>query len=439
MERLARAGEDATARFVAGLTDQEAEQLRYEWAAWARPEQLPPEGDWFVWLCQCGRGWGKTRTAVEYVRARIDAGVWRTVNIAGPTWTDVMDTMVRGTEESPGLALAWPPDQRPELRMSKDDPHLRTWNGAKIRLRAAHSAERFRGPQADGGWIDEVDAWRPDLISAEEALSIWLLGIRTGSDPRVIATSTPKPYGLVGQLRARPDCVTTRGSTLDNRVNLSPRFFEAVVAPLLGTRRGQQEIYGEELEDVDGAIVTHALIESARVVTPPALLRTVVGVDPAVTAGEDADETGIVVVGKGIDGDAYVLEDLSCRLSPDGWARRAVEAYHRHGADRIVVERNNGGEMCEATLRQVDRQASVKTVVASRGKHVRFEPIGALYEQERVHHVGAWRALEEQICAFTAAGYEGGASPDRADAAVWALSELMLTRGIGWGDIPYAA
>jgi len=181
------------------------------------------------------------------------------------------------------------------------------------------------------------------------------------------------------------------------------------------------------------------MIDAARVSDAPSIQRVIVAIDPAVTSGESADETGIVVVAKGADGDGYVLEDLSCRLSPDGWARRAVEAYHRHSADRIVVERNNGGEMCEATLRQIDRSVPVKSVVASKGKHVRFEPIGALYEQGRIHHVGTLPTLEDQLCSFTPAGYEGGASPDRADACVWALSELLLNRGVGWGDIPYAA
>lgn len=438
---LASLEADKRSQILATLTKAEARALSEVLHAWqpplgtARPEQMEPTGSWFIVLYQCGRGWGKTRTAAEIVRDRIDRGVWRTVNVAGPTWTDVFDTMVTGSESAPGLLGVWPPHQRPTLKRGGDDPHLICWNGAKIRLRAAHSAERFRGPQADGGWADEIDSWKPDAMTPEEAWRLFELGIRLGPDPRIIATSTPKRSGLVAKLRAQKNCVVVRGSTLDNRANLAAQFIDSVVGGLEGTRLYRQEVLGEVLEDVAGAIVTLAMIDAHRVAEAPELARIVVGIDPAVTAGEDADETGIIVVGKGIDGHGYVLDDLSCRMSPDGWARRAIEAFERHGADLIVAEKNNGGDMVELTLRSVSRTVPIRTVTATRGKHVRFEPVGALYEQGRIHHVGTFSALEDQITAFTTAGYEGTGSPDRGDAAVWSLSELLVRGEATWSDL----
>lgn len=415
---------------------------------WSRPErhggarekQLAPPGDWFVWVIRTGRGWGKTRSAAEFVRQRIDAGQWRTVNVAGPTWTDVMDTMVNGAPGSPGLIGVWPEHRKPTLRASADDPHLRTWNGAKIRLRAAQSAERFRGPQADGGWADEIDSWRPNCMSPAEAWALFELGIRLGSDPRIVATSTPKPSGLVKQLCARGDSVVTSGSMYENRANLAPRFLASIETQYGGTRLGRQEIDGEILEDVAGAILRLAQIDEHRVSEKPELARVEIGVDPS-GSGAKGDEQGIVVAGRGVDGDGYILADLSCRLSPEGWARRVVSAYHEHEADQVIAEANFGGEMVRSTIAQVDRSVPVRLVHASRGKHVRAEPILALYEQGRVHHVCTHSELEDQLCRFTAHGYEGDDSPDRADAAVWALSSLMIARRTTWDDLygPQAA
>lgn len=400
----------------------------------AREKQLAPPGDWFVWVIRTGRGWGKTRTAAEYVRDRIDSGAWRTVNVAGPTWTDVMDTMVNGATGSPGLIGVWPERKRPHLRASADDPHLTAWNGAKIRLRAAQSAERFRGPQADGGWADEVDSWKPTGVSATEAWALFELGIRLGKDPRIVATSTPKPSGLVRALCARPDAVMTTGSMYENRANLAARFLASVEQQYGGSRLGRQEIEGELLEDVAGAILTLAQIDAVRVATAPELARVEIGVDPS-GSGPNGDEQGIVVCGRGVDGEGYVLADRSCQLSPQGWARRVVDAYHELEADAVLAEANFGGEMVRATISQVDRSVPVRLVHASRGKHVRAEPILTLYEQGRIHHVGSHSKLEDQLCRFTAHGYEGDESPDRADAAVWALSSLLVKKRTTWEDL----
>lgn len=409
---------------------------------WSRPEefggarekQRAPEGGWFLWVIRTGRGWGKTRCAAEYVRSRIDSGEWRTVNIAGPTWTDVMDTMVRGSPAAPGLLGVWPEHRKPLLLVSQSDPHLTAWNGASIRLRAAQSADRFRGPQAEGGWADEVDSWKPAGMSPREAWANFELGIRLGKDPRIVVTSTPKPSGLMKVLCARADAHVTTGSTYENRAHLAHRYLASIEDQYGGTRLGRQEIEGEILEDVEGAALRIEQIDEHRVKTAPELTRIEVGIDPS-GSGSRGDEQGIVVAGRGVDGHAYVIADLSCRMSPNGWARRAVDAYHNLEADQIVAEANFGGEMVRSTLHEVDRSVPVKLVHASRGKHIRAEPVLALYEQGRVHHVGTHTKLEDQLCRFTANGYEGDESPDRADAAVWALSSLMISPRATWEDL----
>jgi phage terminase large subunit-like protein len=406
----------------------------YEWLCIARPEQLEPAGDWRIWLCQTGRGWGKSRTIFEAARRRIDGGVWRTVLAAGPTWQDTMDTIVNGSEHAPGLLTLWPPHQKPSLRMSKDDPHLRTHNGAKIRLRAAHQAERFRGPNNDGAILDELDAWKPERVTPSEAFALAEFSVRTGQDPRILCASTPKRGRLVAELRERDDVHLTTGSLLDNEANLHRSFIKGILARYGGTRLGRQEIDGELLEETEGAIVSLEMIDAHRVGAAAALTRVVVGVDPSGTKHGDAQ--GIIVKAKGVDGHGYTLADRTCHLTPEGWGRRAVEAYHAFDADCLVVEVNYGGDMCEAVIRGIDPSVRIKKVHASRGKHVRFEPLGARYERGEEHHVGTFEALEDELCAFTPDGYDGDDSPNRADAAVWASAELFpVRRGLGPADL----
>jgi len=402
-------------------------ELLWDWREHARPDQLAPDGDWFVWICKAGRGWGKTRTGGEYVRQRTDSGQWRIVNIVGPTAADVRDVMVEGPS---GLLHLWPDHQRPDYIPSKRQ--LKTHNGATIYLLSADEPERFRGPQCDGAWADEIDAWKPKGMDKSEAWSLFELGVRLGEDPRIVATSTPKRARLIAKLLERPDTVVTSGSTYDNRANLAPSFFRSIVSQYEGTRLGRQEIAGEILDDVEGAIVSHSMIEASRVVTAPELRRVVVGVDPS----GGADAQGIVAVGHGVDGHAYVLADRTCNLGPDGWGRRVAEVYGHLAADRVIAERNYGGDMVESTLRTVDPTMALKLVTASRGKHVRFEPVGALYEQGRIHHVGSLPELEEEVVSFTPEGYDGISSPNRADALVWAVSELMIRpQGLSPADI----
>ena len=394
-------------------------RLSNTWRLKARPEQLPPPGEWAVWLILSGRGWGKTRTGAEWVQEQAATGACRRMALVAPTAADVRDTLVEGAS---GILAIAPDHLRPEYEPSK---RRLTWpNGALATLFSADEPERLRGPEHDGAWCDEVGAWRDP--AAWDMLSF---GLRIGRNPRCIVTTTPKPSArVIRELMARQgrDVVVTRGRTADNAANLSPSFMDAITARYGGTRLGRQELDGEMLEDVPGALWQRAWIDADRVTAAPDMQRIVVAIDPAVSTGEGSDLTGMVVAGIGTDGDIYVLEDLTAKLGPAEWARLAVSAYRRHRADRIVAEVNNGGALVEATLRNVDGSIPYKEVHASRGKAIRAEPVSALYEQHRVHHVGTFADLEDQMCAFTSdfdrnrAGY----SPDRVDALVWAISEL---------------
>jgi phage terminase large subunit-like protein len=304
-------------------------------------------------------------------------------------------------------------------------------NGAKIQLLAAHQAERFRGPQADGGWVDEIDAWKPEGMTPLDALDLFLLGIRLGPDPRVIATTTPKANRLVKQLKARDDVVITGGSTWENAPNLAPQFL-ASLEKYKGTRLERQELKGELIEDVEGALVTLGMIDVARVAPHDVgpIRRVVVGVDPSGSIG--GDRQGIIVAGLGADGNGYVLADRSCSLRPAGWGRRAVDAALEFGADRIIAETNYGGDMVKAVIDQAakDRGATIRVrkINASRGKVVRFDPVSLLYERGKIRHVGVFETLESELCAMTADGYEGDGSPDGVDALVWAVTDLQIER-----------
>jgi predicted phage terminase large subunit-like protein len=386
------------------------------WHYWARQSQLAPEGDWRVWLLLAGRGFGKTRAGAEWVRAQAESGAAQRIALVAPTARDARLVMVEGASGVLSIASA---GNRPAFAASK---HQLTWpNGAIATLYSADEPDRLRGPQFDAAWCDELAAWRYPA-----AFDMLMLALRLGERPRCVVTTTPKPVKLIRALLASPDCVTTRGTTRENAKNLAPGFLAAILKQYEGTRLGRQELDAELLDDMPGALWSRDAIERARVDAAPSLRRVVVAIDPAASAGENADETGIVVAALGQDGAAYVLDDLSGRYSPHDWAARALDAYRAHRADRIVAEINNGGAMVEATLRVLDAGVSYKAVHASRGKLARAEPVAALYEQGRVHHVGAFPALEDQMCAFTGGPLSHSGSPDRVDALVWALSELML-------------
>lgn len=425
---LATLPPDQLAKALASLTEAEADELLHDWRFTARPEQTAPDGEWQVWAYIAGRGAGKTRSGSEWVRSKVRSGCSRIALIA-PTAGDARDVMVEG--DSGLLSVCWDGDRDHKGRLTGRpiyEPSKRrlTWaNGAIATTYSADEPDRLRGPQHDAGWCDELAAWN----YAQEAWDMFMFGLRLGENPQAMVTTTPRPIPIVRQIVSSASTVVTRGSTYSNRANLAASFLDKIVTRYEGTRLGRQELEGEILDDFPGALWTRAMIDAAKAdVTLPTMQRVVVAVDPSGTSGEDeGDSIGIVVAGKGVDGLAYVLADRTCKLSPDGWGRRAVQAYREFEADRIVAERNFGGAMVEHVIRTVDRKASYKEVTASRGKVVRSEPVAALYEQGRVKHMSGLTALEDQCCAMTADGYMGEGSPDRVDALVWALTELMVT------------
>ncbi len=426
IERLVRSAKGRA--LLEGLDDAAAAALAEAWTGFARGKQLAPEGAWRVWLLLGGRGFGKTRSGAEWVRARIEGGHARRVALVAPTAADARDVMVEGDSgmlatARRGYEPAWEPSRRRLI-----------WpNGAIATAFSAEEPERLRGPQHDCAWCDELASW-----PREEAWDTLMLGLRRGSDPRCVVTTTPRPTRLMRRLLADTEhVVVTRGATRENAANLAPAFLATIVRRYEGTRLGRQELEAELLEDVPGALWTRALLEreGARVPAAPPMRRVVVAIDPAVSAGEESDETGIIVAGLAHDGHGYVLADLSGRMSPHQWAVRALDAYRAFAADRIVAETNNGGDLVAATLRAIDAGAAFKAVRASRGKIARAEPVAALYERGLVHHAGAFPALEDQMTGFT--GAAGGGSPDRLDALVWALSELMIEREEAAGMMEY--
>lgn len=399
--------------FLNNLSQDEAAAICYDWEFWARPEQLPPTGDWFVWLLRSGRGFGKTRTGAEWVREQVKRGAKR-IALVGQTVADVRDTMIEVGES--GLLHVCPPWDRPKYEPSK---RRLVWpNGAIAITYSGDKPDQLRGPQHDAAWVDELAKFR----YPQETWENLMLGLRIGDNPRVAVTTTPRPIPLIRELIKRPSTVDVQRPTYDNIANLSPTYIREVIDPLRDTRLGRQEIGGELLEDTPGALWTLAQLDALRVKTVPvSLKRVVVGIDPSATA--TGDEAGIIVAGLGTDGHGYVLEDASLQASPHGWGSRAVLMYHAHAADRVVAETNNGGEMVELTIRTVDKAVAYKAVHASRGKRTRAEPIAALYEQKKVHHVGTFPALEDEMCHWTP---EDDESPNRMDALVWALTDLML-------------
>ena len=418
---LASLPPEQLAAFLKRTSDRELEAIEHDWGWWGRPNQQAPKGDWRTWLLLAGRGFGKTRSGAECIRDQVIHHGRRRIALVAPTAADARDVMVEGES---GLLAIGPPQQRPQYEPTK---RRLTWpNGAIATTYSADEPERLRGPQHDAAWCDEIASWR-----YPEAWDMLMFGLRLGPDPRVVVTTTPKPIKIIRELIADPTTVITRGSTYDNRANLAPAFLQQIVRKYEGTRLGRQELEAEILDDVPGALWSRERIEEARWAAhknAPELVRIVVAIDPAASHGEEADETGILVAGKDRNGHGYVLADRSGRYPPIEWARIAISLYGSHAADRIVAERNNGGDMVEATIRMVNPNVPVTTVWASRGKVVRAEPVAALYEQNKIHHVGTFATLEDQMCGFTSdfdratAGY----SPDRVDALVWALTDLLV-------------
>jgi predicted phage terminase large subunit-like protein len=386
---------------------------------WARPEQLAPPGDWRVWLILAGRGFGKTRAGAEWVIDRARRG-YRSIALIGETVADVREVMIEGEGES-GILECSPPWFRPVY-----EPSLRqlTWpNGCVAHTYSGDTPRQLRGPAHDSAWADEPAKWQYPV----EAWDMMEMGLRAGPDPRVVATTTPTPIPLIRSLieqsrQENPSCVITRGNTFENEANLAPSFLARLRERYVGTRLGRQELFAEILDDNPDALWSSALLESTRVRKAPQLQRIVVGVDPAVTCGEDSNETGIIVAGLGVDGHGYVLDDRTLRAKPVEWATAAVLAYDDWRADRLIAEVNNGGDLVEAVVRTVAPRVSYKAVRAARGKLTRAEPVAALFEQGRCHMVGHWARLESQLTDWV----PGMESPDRLDAMVWAFTELLL-------------
>ena len=356
------------------------------------------------------------------MRERISRGESGRVALVAPTPDDVRNVMVEGVS---GLLRVSPPWSMPKYEPSK---RKLTWpNGATALGFSSYEPDRLRGPQFDTAWCDELASWK----HPRETWDNLQFGLRLGESPRCAVTTTPKPIGLLRELKEREDVMVTTGSTYENRDNLATEYIEHIKRRYEGTRTGRQEIYAELLDESEDSLWRRDWIEVSRVREAPELARVVVAVDPAVSSRSSSAETGIVVVGADEDGHAYVLADASGRMSPDGWARRAIGMLDRYGADRVIGESNNGGDLVEHTIRTAydDRVVPYKSVRASRGKYARAEPVSALYEQGKVHHVGGLDALEDQICTWSP-GSEGSA--DRMDALVWAVTELLLNRRGLW-------
>lgn len=386
------------------------QERRYRWGLTGRPSQQLPEGDWNNWLIKTGRGWGKTRTGAENVR------IWKDnypiIHLIGRTAADVRDAMIEG--ESGILAIS-PEYDYPKYETSK---RKLTWpNGAKALMFSAEDPDVLRGPQCYKAWCDELAAWK----YAQETWDNLQFGLRLGDSPQSIITTTPRPIGIIKDLIADPTSIVTTGSTYENEANLAERFIKTIEAKYKGTRLGRQEIEAEILEDVEGALWTMAMIEEARVGVRPDMERVVVAIDPAVTNKEGSDETGIIIGGL-YDDKGYVLEDVSGKYTPNEWAQIAVNKYHQYKADRIIGEVNNGGDLIESVLRNIDSAVSYKSVHATRGKVLRAEPVVSLYEQHRIKHIGSFPDLETQMTTWV----QGERSPDRVDALVWLFTELII-------------
>lgn len=430
-------------RVWSALTPAQRRGLRYVWPAWARADQLEPEGLWLTWLILAGRGWGKSRTGGQTTHGRAMSGKAKRIALVGADFDDVRKVMIEGKS---GILSIAPPHERPLWEPSK---RLLTWpNGAVGECYSGHDPGGLRGPEFDWFWADEIAKWTYLDETWDNLRMATRLGLSQG-----MVTTTPRPRRKLRELLdqvATGSVFLTRGATYDNRANLSEAFFREI-ARFEGTRLGRQELLGELLTDTPGSLWTLDRIDRLRVGQSPDMERIVVAIDPATTHvpkeegnGETSDprarrkkkrpdETGIIVAGRGVDGLFYVLADRSCSLSPAGWARRALKAFNDFKADRIVAETNQGGEMVEETLRAIDSDAPISLVHAKRGKVTRAEPVAALYEQKRARHVGCHRELEDQLTTYVEG--ESDFSPDRMDAMVYAGIELMLEGGIvsgGW-------
>jgi len=411
---------------LAALGPEKVKELQHSWEFWARPNQLEPKGkDWNIWLALAGRGFGKTRAGAEWIRHRVKSGD-KILHAVAPTKGDVRKVLVEG--DSGLLNVCWEGDKTYKgVHMGSPEwsptNNTITWaNGAKVVFFSAEDPERLRGPQCHAAWCDELCSWR----NAQETWDMLQFGLRLGKHPQVFITTTPKTTKLLRNIIADEKTIVTTGSTFDNAANLADTFLDAVKATYEGTRLGRQELYAEILDEASGALWNRTLLASCEIEPEdvPDLNRIVVSIDPAISSNAESDMTGIVVAGVDINGKAYVLADHTERYTPQEWASKAIELYHEYEADRIVAEKNQGGDMVRHTLHTEDPTVPIKLVHASRGKMARAEPVSALYEQGKVFHVRGLNDLEDQMVQWEPLGSTG--SPDRLDAMVWAITDLAL-------------
>jgi predicted phage terminase large subunit-like protein len=415
---------------AANLTREEWERaVVYNWNVHARDDQLAPVlakggGRWHTWLLLGGRGSGKTRAGAEWVRAQVIGEPpladrrSRRIALVGDTIAQVRSIMIEGVS---GLMSVYPPDERPKLEASKNQ--LLWDNGTMAQLFAADDPDSLRGPQFDAAWCDELAKWRrPDL-----AWDNLQFALRLGKWPQCVVTTTPRPLLILKKILDDPATASTHSRTSDNASFLSPSFLAEMRRRYGDTPIGRQELEGEIVEERMTGLWKRSQIDQGRMLARPELIRIVVAVDPPVTSTAGSDSCGIIVAGLGVDKRAYVLADRTVQgREPTTWAKAAVAAYHDHEADAIVVETNQGGDLLVQMFKSIDAMVPVKKVYASRGKYVRAEPVSTLYAEGRVAHVGELPELERQMCDFAADGLSHGKSPDRLDALVWAITELML-------------
>jgi phage terminase large subunit-like protein len=399
--------------FLATLGPGEAERLVHAWPLWARQAQLPPPGTWRVWLLMAGRGFGKTRAGAEWVRQLAETGTAGSIALVGDTADDVRQVMVEGPS---GLLAVAPSSCRP--RWQRSLRRLEWPNGAVARCYAAVDPEQLRGPEFDHAWADEIGKW-PD----PEAWDNLMLALRRGRAPRCLATTTPRPRRWLRELAAAPDTVLVRGATAENAANLAPGFLAAMTARYGDGPLARQELRGEMIDSLPGALWRRDGLAACRAAPPPRrdLQRVVIGVDPALGG---PGETGIVIVGKDGEGMIWVLEDASAALPPAAWAARVAACFRRWRAEAVIAEINQGGALVRSLLTQAGTRLPIREVRAMRSKSHRAEPVAAAYERGEVRHAGAFPELEDQMCSCVP-GRRQTPSPDRLDALVWAVNACL--------------
>ncbi|WGI20843.1 terminase family protein [Amylibacter sp. IMCC11727] len=430
IELLGSASEEEVDAFLKSLSDETLQALPYLFEFWALPHQLEPAGDWSTWVILGGRGAGKTRAGAEWVRSKVegagpaDAGQHKRVALIGETLDQVREVMVFGDS---GIIANSPPDRVPEWHAAR---RALVWpNGAEAWAMSASSPEHLRGPQFDCVWADELGKWK----KARDTWDMMQFALRLGEDPRALVTTTPRNIGILKEILEADDTVATHAPTEANRANLAPSFLKKVYLDYGGSRLGKQELDGKMIEDVEGALWPAHVLDGLQKADVPEMDRIIVAVDPPASGKSTADACGIIVAGVQTHGGgpehwkAWVLADESVRgASPAAWAKVVADTAKTWQADRVVAEVNQGGDMVEAVLRQQAPMLAYRAVHATRGKTVRAEPVAALYEQGRVCHAKGLRTLEDQMAEMTLTGFAGKGSPDRVDALVWALTDLMI-------------